>query len=45
MEFIDKCNQALFFPHYINFESLKWNLKQLKYVGYNFKKFLAFSRS
>lgn len=39
MEFINKCNQVLFFPHYLSFENLKWNVIITRYVDYTYSKF------
>lgn len=39
MEFIDKINQVGFYPHYLNFETNKWNAVINEYGAYNYKGF------
>lgn len=39
MEFINKCNQVLFSPHYLRFENLRWNVRLTKYHKYDYKNF------
>ena len=38
MEFIEKKNQANFFPYYIKFENNKWNRNSNNYTSYNYDK-------
>ncbi|WEK70978.1 MAG: hypothetical protein P0Y62_05330 [Candidatus Chryseobacterium colombiense] len=39
MEFINKCNQILFFPYYLSFENLKWDIISMQYIDYTYSKF------
>jgi len=39
MEYINKCNQALFIPYYLHFENLRWKTSQSSYQKYDYKNF------